>query len=689
MKLSDAIKMWKDQGMSEEKALSMAKAKVSAAGAEWSPVKTKLFYEAWNTAPSKKTDVIKNLAKKLKPSSKKDKPASNSSRKEKPTTTKSAKPSVPRDKSKYTILGENARSAFTSLLVLGLTIIAWTKEINLSSIRSKVIKDKDMVIKFLTQVGVDTTDLLVILDLIERKIKYNDKRKGNVSNFANALKASFDNFLERIYNIPPAQTTYLKNIYTFLRSSAPSDNSYKTIVNKAAEIGVPEASSLFTTEVEKKVNVDSSKLASLVKEYRQLNSKLGGNEGFIIPTAKRKELSINPSKDYIKHNEIQKELNVYYLSLVRSIVDKSGKSLIDVNELNKKLKEAGLNYTKIPVNYEGKVDAKGRLYTREGFLLADQPSGVVKMNTRIGVGYGKYDPETGYGVYCEFRGPNGRRRRVYTENHALGLREDKKKKIVDDFIENIPKYRAHWLSDIKAGNPNSPTKKFISAVITELMYQLTPRPGSKEKGTNTKFEDSKGFIYLKKKDLSIDNNIITFSYSDKNGAQNLLLTLKPGYDQTAVEAKLLFNIVQKLYERVANPEDYIWVDKDNEKLTYELVKKYVNTVMPTFNPHKFRNAKATRMAKEMLDNCELKVGEADSAQVSAYFMDVMTQVGKELGHHSKDKPSPNMAMKAYVLKSVSNEFFDRYDVSPTSGIAKNIRLKTVSNSIVFKIRSKK
>jgi hypothetical protein len=122
----------------------------------------------------------------------------------------------------------------------------------------------------------------------------------------------------------------------------------------------------------------------------------------------------------------------------------------------------------------------------------------------------------------------------------------------------------------------------------------------------------------------------------------------------------------------------------------------MKSIAPTFNLHKFRHVLATKLAsKKLFDECELKPGKVTNKEVENYYMDVMTQVGQELGHRNKDKVSPSMAIGAYVSKSLSNKYFDKYNISPSQKLSAVLNkveasstIRVVSSSYTIKIRKK-
>ena len=695
MTLYDLVLELKEKKFSESKALFVAKAKITSKGHTWTAGMTQVFYDAWNNSIDDTEDDVSIDSKLVN----KKVPAKVAAPKVAPKTKAPVAKvkNVNTDKSKFTIVGKEANTAFTALLSFSLAVVAWTKGIKLDKMRNLVHVNQPLLDSFLAQVGVDVKDYNIINELILGKKIFNAaKRVNNVRKFATALKNAESGFKVRSYEINPDRITYLKNIYTFLKSNDPSEKTYKNIANKAARIGVPAASSLFTdVMLQDSPVVDVKDLRGKCKELARLNSIVGGNEGYIVPTSTVKEMKENPTKDYLAYTSLKKELDATYARLVRQIVDSSGVDFLDVKEMKRQLANIGMTYTKIPVNYEGKINAEAKLHTNEGFSFhpSCHPSGIVTMNKNLGKGYGKYDPNTGYGMYCKYDKPGGGTQSAYTLDHHQGAREDKKVKVVDDFIAHLPEYRAKWMSDIKSGIKHSKisgvvkylvTQKFLCAVSTELMYQLTPRPGSggENKVASTKYDDTKGFSDFKKSNVTLEDGVASFNYNDKNGPQHLNFSTHGGWSQTAVEAEMLYKILEELESNAESDDSYLWVDSKGTKLKYITLKEYINSIMPMFNPHKFRNSKASRMAQEQLDACPLKEGKATAGQVTDYFIQVMTNIGRELGHHGKDKPSPTMAMGAYVAKPISHAFFDRYDVSPTKyTITKAIAMKKKTNLV--------
>lgn len=692
MQLSDLILEWAHSGKTESEALSLAKEKVKIAGYEWTPVKTKLFNDVWTLFEKEKKKVTP--IQKLKQGTT-TKPAAAVKTAVKPLSPiqkikpVSLTPVERKQIGKSDLTSANARSAFNSLLVFLVSVVAWRTGKIITPVKQILVNTKPTVTKFLSQIGFEVNDYTVLLDILVGGKKFElSSHAQDVVNLGAALKAIHSNFLERSYNISPEKLTYVKSIAAYLKSSDPTEKALKNIINKVSIVRIPELSSLFSKDIKEFIpKVPTKDMDILYKRYVVLNEKLGGDENFIFPKGRENELRTNPSPEFEDYKDVAKQLNAIYKAQLSSIVINSGAQCVDVEQVKKQMSAAGIKYDPIPPGFEGKIDANCKYYTREGYMLKDQPSRYVKMNPNIGTNYGEYNPKTGKGLYCSFRKSAGGVTNCYTKLHHGGPREEKKQAIVDEFIAKLPTYRPKWLKVIKAGAKDHSIPDYVESVVTEAMYQLAPRPGSREKGNNKKFEDTKGFIYLKKSDVSVVSGKIKFDYSDKNGPQHLVLTNKPGYGQNQLEASLLFGAIESFYNKCPAKDAFLWVTPNGSNLTYNLMNKYLARTMPTFTLHKFRNAKATQMAKDLLDACKLPKG-ASAAEVNDYFMEVMTKVGEELGHRSKDKPSPTMAYTTYVLKSTSNAFFDEYDVLPIGKVAQHLNAEEAS-SINVVIRRKK
>jgi hypothetical protein len=648
MKFSDVVADLKKSGLSEAKALEVVKTRLAAKGHELTPVKMQLFHNTWETTEAP----VVNKPQKTK----------------KERAVKPSGPVVINPLVAPSI--DNADELFKALATFGLAVIAWTNGVKLDPIRQLLSTNKPTLDSFFKNSKMNTTAYNVICGLILEKKAYSaDKRKADVTAFGNDLKGIPDILSSRQYKLLPAKVTYLKNIAGYLKSSAPTDNAYKNIVNKASSIRVPQASALFTSHVAEKVNLPAN-IGEMVTNYKKLNKKFGGNEGYTIPTDTLKKYRDTPTKEYTNYCAIEKDLNAQLKLLTRVVVDSSGQQTMDVEDFKKQIKAKGFDFNKVPVGFIGRIDAQGKFYTKEGYLLKDQPSGVIKtMSTKA------YNSKDGTGAYCVYLKAGGKAQRCYTMMHHSGKREDKKQDIVDDFIKNMVAYRKHWMKDLKAGSKIL-TDKAIAALVIEIMFQLCPRPGYEEHGNNKKFENTKGFIYLTRGEVKLEGNDIHFKYTDKNGPQHLIYTKGEMYGSVSDDT-LVVNCLKKLMEN-KDKDEYLW-KYSGDNVDYDQIKNYARSVIPGFNLHKFRNSKASMMAKDMLGACKLPKGSTPK-EVSDYYMDVMTKVGEELGHRSGEEASPSMAISSYVLKSISNEFFDRYDVSPTQKIAAQINTAEASSS---------
>jgi hypothetical protein len=706
MKLSDVILEFKEKGVSEVNALKQIKARVSAAGGAWNPLKTKMFNLLWNgdeSEPAVKAPV-KKAAIAPTPTAKKVLSPIEKFKQQNKTAVPAEKPqqSVVKPASRVpgepTMFNSGTASSVNLLLTFGLSLIAWIQGKKMAEMRPVLEKNKPVLDAFIKQIKMDSKDYAILLNLILDAKKYNPANRGStVLNFGLAIKKVFPIFESREYQVPPARLALLKSVGAYLRSAKRTENQYKLLVNKAGLVKVPELNALFGSDVENRIpKLNTSDLTAKYDRWLSLNKKFGGNKYHIIPLENKSKLKDAGNKEWEEYTLLNKELKVRYDNIIKSLVYSKGETLVgsnhttmDVEEVKAYLKTIGMSWSAIPVGFVGRIDSDAKLCTKQGWRIDAPMGGVVVMDKG-----NNYNPKTGEGYYCQGIRPNGKQQRCYSERHTApgGHRDASKLEIVDNFIKNETAYRAKWLKLIKAGNTDAPN--YTHAVMMEVMYQLAPRPGSSDTGgSNTHFEEpTKGFTYLIKSDVHVFADKIVLDYFDKNGRQVLTLH-KAGIpnEQTPVDAKLLYTAVKHFYTQAKTKDSFMWVEPNGKNVKYSELSKYAKTVAPGFKLHKFRHVKATKIAMGILDTCPLKVGKAQSPELSAYYMDAMTKVGAELGHRNKDKVSPTQAIKSYVSKTVSRNFFHRYNVIESPQIAKAINSEettAASTDIKINVRQK-
>jgi hypothetical protein len=394
----------------------------------------------------------------------------------------------------------------------------------------------------------------------------------------------------------------------------------------------------------------------------------------------------------LEYKETTKQLKDRYCAMVQEIVMGQGERLagsdhttMDVKDVKAQLEAQGMTWTRIPKGFIGRINSKSELCTSQGWKINSPGGGFVKMTPHL------YDPKTGKGTYCQGQKPSGKKDPAFSEKHtgAGGHRDAKKIGAVDEFLEHEDAYRAKWFNVVKHGAKDPSVANYTKAVMLEGMYQLAPRPGSKEEGgSNRKFaEPTKGFTYLTKKDMILHADKIDFDFFDKNGRQILTLPRagRPAPDeQSAADAAILYNAIKRFHEKAKSEDSFIWSDSKGENIKYSDLSLYLHTIVPKpFGLHKFRHVKATKIAMSVLDSCGLKIGKASAKEVSDYFLKAMEDVGTQLGHRSKEKVSGTQALKSYVSKTVSRAFFSRYQVKEAPGIAKVINIEESSSGSVI------
>ena len=338
---------------------------------------------------------------------------------------------------------------------------------------------------------------------------------------------------------------------------------------------------------------------------------------------------------------------------VRDIVRQSGKKIIKLTEMVRKLKERKIQH-RIPT-FDGYMDELGNYYTSAGIRInIKSVTGRIEMNP-------KYDPELD-NTYVFEHYPligSGAPARVYTVKHAHSS-INKKFSVVDELIKNLPALRKRWLVDLK-GPINS--EKTIAALIVELTYITSARIGTV--GTAT------GLSTLVCKEFSDRaTDYFTLNYTGKAG-------IKQSHKIKTKDAvtKHLRLMLQKLCSGKKPNQLIMTYGPTDIHVNADKVNKYLKSIGAPAGVtiHKFRHARGTAIAKSILDNHPFGKGtRVKEAEANKWLVEKLKLVGQEVGHMTGDKVTASTAISSYIDPNLLKNWFDSLGIRPSATIQKAI-----------------
>jgi len=651
MKFSEYIEALREQGLTKTDALKTAKAHTKKVGKEWDSARQKIFDTHFNTSAPKASGTKVKL-----------------------------------------IDVTHTNEMLTQVLRLGAYFVAWINGSDVSKLKPVVFANKDKVDAWLSKYGMPLKTYNKLIAQIDKGKKYGPDFEEEAWQLGEDLSEIEEPLRDYKLKIPQEKLTFLHDIVRYVYNEDPRpETAYKAVVKKIAGLACPQLSSLFTAHVLQHagiVKINVKQQGQLLEELNKLAKKIGADSSYSIPTATRTKLK--GTELLLTFNSLKSKLDLQFKAKLREIVETNGSDLIDVHKAIKAFDSLNMYHT-LPKGFDGFVDAEGKFYTVEKYPLGQRPIGMCVMKNN---GKGKYDSKTGTGIYCTWKLPGGTDGKAWTTNHNAA-KESHKGELVKDFFENAQEYRNEWFKDIKKGHAAKPSNNFVMALITELMYQLSPRVGSSDqRGGKLGDGATTGFTKLTRTAFTITKTKITVEYADKGvSPQHLEVTPASSETATSTEARLVFDDLYTILQG-KKPHDPVFVNDKRVPISYGAFCEYLKeTVHEEFTPKVFRTIRASYLAKLKLDKAPFKVkanqDSAFSKKVNDYFVSAMKEVGAALGHHSGEKVTEMTAIKNYIDPSVMNEYFEKFEVRPKPVYEKALKSRSLSSTIRVVVRSKK
>lgn len=451
------------------------------------------------------------------------------------------------------------------------------------------------------------------------------------------------------------QLNYLKDLIVYFRSG--SERALKSIEQNVGKIlKDPQLNSLFIYDVPLNQGSAVSKLKRLVKNF-------SGQDDVKLSVKDVKKLK---EKDPEKHKEylaLRKELNDIAKKAIANIVRSSGKPLINVDVLLKKLKEKNIEVHPIPSGFKGLVDDKGQFYTEAGKFIGSPPPGTVEMNPN-------YDPklDNAYVFRSNGGGLFNSYQRYYTEKHKSVARGQKFEK-VQQAASNIDQVRKKWQSNIINWKGDD---KSVASLELELAFKYGDRIGSGNGMTDG--SPTYGLSTIMGQHVTVRPNSITIKYRGKKGKEQKHIIKNTG---SKID-KLVFKYLMELSANKKKNEP-IFTNINGKHVGAPIVNGYLKSFGSKVTVHKARHIKANQLFNEELIKYNKK--NPTEKDLEKYVKDVADHVGKVLGHQTVNSKGETVTNKMTSLNNYVNPdtlrmFWDKFGLRYPTWLAK---LKTAED----------
>jgi DNA topoisomerase IB len=428
------------------------------------------------------------------------------------------------------------------------------------------------------------------------------------------------------------------------------DNALKRLDKAIVALGEKHLTALFIEELG-----EQESQGDLLAELRKLTHKMVGERKTNLTAPEKKKYQDHKNKkgeqhkDYAKFLELRREITRVYKQNLKQLVRNSGKATVTIASALHFFRDNAMEHN-IPQGFTGRVDENGGFYTKDGRKVGSIPMGILSMNPS----YSNSDDTFVLTVLTDA----GNVQHVDTESRRK-TRTAKKFEAVGKFIPVLKKVRSAWRLKLKTGVK---TVEGVAATLAELVYLTSARVGS-DRG-ETAGEKTFGITTVLVKHLQFKGNKLHIKYPGKKGGMQHHI-VEPN---TPTDKRVLANIVLLLKGKGKNEKVFTVGTKSVRGGT---INKLLRTLgVPSgFTVHKLRTVRATLLAKELLDQYD---GGLSNAEANKWVIEKMKEIGLELGHFSGDKVTASTAITHYIDPSVFAAFYKKYGLRAPAVIQKAI-----------------
>jgi DNA topoisomerase IB len=502
-------------------------------------------------------------------------------------------------------------------------------------------------VPFVTQFKLGLPNYKQMVKLILAEDYANDKLPDRIHDFATAIYVSKVKYKKEL-DLTKDQIQILDSFSLWLRRDSEAAH---TRLNKLVPIvNEPSLTKLFVSTEDGHVEQQDQAITDIKKLVKKLTGRTGTE---ILPEEAKK---LQGNELYKQYLALRRTFNKSYKDRVQQLVRASGKPYLPYDQVVSTLEREGIQH-KLPTGFVGNIGEKSELFTLTGKKLKGYPGSAteVEMNP-------KYDPTDDNAYVFKARPlPTSKLQRYYTVDYDKHSSAEKFE-IVEDLSSSVTKMRGQWLKQL-----NSRGTRKLCAVVCELAYLTQARishSAAKTEGTPTY-----GLSTLLVKHVKISNNQIDIRYKAKKGV--------PVHYKLKLDNPHIKKVASILKEQAEGkgPNDYLLMTDKEKLIGSNTMKTYLKSIGAPEGTtiHKFRHLRGTELATELLSKSKFKKGgNYTDKEVNDWFTKAMTEVGKELGHVSGDKVTPNTAIANYISPSVMKKFFHDLNVRPNSTVQRAI-----------------
>ena len=425
-----------------------------------------------------------------------------------------------------------------------------------------------------------------------------------------------------------------------------SQSAQKTLMRDIAFLGDPKLNIFFIHEE------DSEETSDVYKKLKALVKRHSDVEGYVMPTEvlekwqahnKKTGEKLKAHTDYLL---LRREVTAKLKKAISNLVRGSGQPYLPLRDVIQSL-DANKIVHNLPEGFVGNIDDLGKFYTTAGKRLLQAPSGDVRMNSR-------YNAAEDNAYVCEFTPAFAQKAtRAYTEDFRKGSKV-KKFDVVAETLPKLERLSKKWLADLKYAGTK---REGLWATLCEFIYETSARVSNKNAMSNG--ERTFGATQLQARHIKMETASCTVTYVGKSGGKQKHIIKFNTARLRRLQAAML------IYLEGKTRNDYVFTFRDMPATSTAINKYLVSIGFPkAFTIHKIRTARASLMAKELLDKHSFTARTKD-ADVSKWVEKEILKVGSELGHMSGEKVTANTAIQNYIEPSILKAFFD--DVSAKIG----------------------
>lgn len=468
------------------------------------------------------------------------------------------------------------------------------------------------------------------------------------------------------------------NAVTTLLSKPDSESAYSRLSLFVTKLNDRELNKYYTkTEKE-----SGGSFTALFAKLEVLAKKLGAKTPYLTMEEKSKVKNPNALKDY---NALRKSITDRFKHDIRSVVGEaaSGKSFMLMPEFTATMEAKGYPHDFLVSRYSTVlmkskligIMEDGNLTNKSGKPLSSAtgapvtgvgPGMKVEVNKNHDATLSKENRQAW--VFSMLGGGSAPNRAYLLDmvRFRKGATNDKLEKV--DAAE-VEKWKKKWRGD---------TKHLGLSMLAEALYWTAGRYGS---GIGSAAgERTYGMSWISGKDgaaakvLNLSGNRVKITYPGKKGITQTHM-LEPSMAQTPTDKKALLALIAYVRKaRDAKREFVFLASKGKGRVAPAEFNTWFSSITGV-TAHKIRHIRGTQLAIQALEiatNALKKKKTKSEKVVNDAFMDAMKVVGLQLGHVSKDKVTPNTAIKHYVLPKVMNDWYKEQGQRPPTAVSKAI-----------------